>query len=95
MITFGSGTREELTYTVHYVICSFVIFIFNNSHFSVILPCSRVEDVCRCFRSRWERCPANPAVLLASCHGGDQEPNCGTFNVAKKEETHTYQQDEH
>lgn len=41
---------------------------------------SKVEDVNGCFWSRWQRCPANPAVLLASSHGGDQEPDRGRFS---------------
>lgn len=40
---------------------------------------SRLEDVRRRVWNRWQRCPANPAVLLASGHGGDQEPDCGTL----------------
>ncbi|XP_031179235.1 nuclear transcription factor Y subunit gamma isoform X2 [Sander lucioperca] len=47
----------------------------------------RVEDVRRCVRSRWQRCPANPAVLLASCHGGDQEPDCGTLSTETDRQT--------
>lgn len=41
--------------------------------------CSRLEDVHRHFRSQRQRRPADPAVLLASGHGGDQEPDCGTL----------------
>lgn len=41
---------------------------------------SRVEDVHRCVWSQWQRCPANPAFLLASSHGGDQEPDCGRLS---------------
>lgn len=55
------------------LICTFS----NVSHSFSPSCCSTVEDVCRCVWSRGQRCPANPAVLLASCHGGDQEPDCG------------------
>lgn len=50
---------------------------------SVIFPPCRIEDVCRCFRSWRQRCPANPAVLLASSHGGDQELDCEGFPCAR------------
>lgn len=38
---------------------------------------SRSGDV-GLLRSSGNRCPAEPAVLLAQGHGGDQEPHCGT-----------------
>lgn len=42
---------------------------------------SRSGDVRRLFWSSGNRCPAEPAVLLAQGHGGDQEPHCGTTLV--------------
>lgn len=65
-------------------------FLFPSVSSPVFPWCSRVEDVRRCVWSWGQRCPANPAVLLASCHGGDQEPDCSTLWPLKHtHNTHT------
>lgn len=73
----------------------FLCFIIVNVVFppllSLVIPWySRVKDVCRCIWSWWQRCPANPAVLLASGHGGDQKPDFGTLPpLRQKPHSHT------
>lgn len=65
-----------------FFLCFLIINLLFPPLSSPVIPwCSRVEDVRRCVRGRGQRCPADPAVILASCHGGDQEPDCGTLSL--------------
>lgn len=58
----------------------YLVHIWLFAHISLIISLgSQVEDVRRFVWSRTLRCAADPAVLLASSHGGDQELDHSTL----------------
>lgn len=79
---------SESSHHIFLFLCFQIINLVLPPLSSPVIPwCSIVEDVRRCVWSRGQRCPADPAVLLASRHGGDQEPDCGTLCPLKQRHT--------